>query len=346
MEDNKKPIISVRNLWKLYGDNSDKLFRNRTTPPSNKEIMKAGLFAAVRDVSFDVSQGETLVIMGLSGSGKSTLLRCVGRLIESSYGKTIVDGMNLEKASSAELINLRRHKMGMVFQHYALLAHRTVLENVELPLEVRGEAHEAREARAREMIDLVGLKGREDSFPSGLSGGQQQRVGIARSLAVDPDIWFLDEPFSALDPLIRRELQDEFLRLQKIVHKTILFVTHDFDEAMRLANRIAIMKNGRLVQVGTPEDLVLNPVDDYVASFTEHVNKSQIVTIGSIMTPVKFEVLPSGKTVLASSKLSEVADLIMENGEEMIVLDGNQKPVGIIAPDRVLKLLLESVNTG
>lgn len=345
MEDNKKPIISVRNLWKLYGENADKLFKNRKAPPSNEEIIKADLFAAVRDVNLDVSQGEILVIMGLSGSGKSTLLRCIGRLIQSSFGETIVDGMDLEKASSASLLNLRRHKMGMVFQHYALLAHRTVLENVELPLEIRGEPRKTREARALEMIELVGLKGREHSFPSGLSGGQQQRVGIARSLAVNPDIWFLDEPFSALDPLIRRELQDEFLRLQKIVHKTILFVTHDFDEAMRLANRIAIMKNGRLVQVGTPEELVLNPADDYVASFTEHVNKSQIVTIGSMMTPIEFNEPPVGKTLLASSKLSDVADLIMDNGEDMIVLNDNGEPIGLISPNKVLRLLLEGIHT-
>lgn len=346
MEDNKNPIISVRNLWKLYGEDADKLFKNRTTPPSDEEVIKAGLFAAVRNVNLDVCQGEILVIMGLSGSGKSTLLRCIARLIQSSFGETIVEGINLEEASSADLINLRRHKMGMVFQHYALLAHRTVLENVELPLEVRGEPRKQREARAREMIDLVGLKGRENSLPRGLSGGQQQRVGIARSLAVDPDIWFLDEPFSALDPLIRRELQDEFLRLQKIVHKTILFVTHDFDEAMRLANRIAIMKNGQLVQVGTPEELVLNPVDDYVASFTEHVNKSQIITIGSIMTPKQFETSPLGKTLLATSKLSDVADMIMESNEDMIVLDSNQEPIGTISPDRVLKELLESIKNG
>jgi glycine betaine/proline transport system ATP-binding protein len=286
--------------------------------------------------------------MGLSGSGKSTLLRCVSKLIEPSFGEVIVEGCDMMRASNAELIRLRRHKMGMVFQHYALLPHRTVLENVALPLEIRGEPKAAREARALEMIALVGLGDKAASYPAGLSGGQQQRVGIARSLAVDPDIWFLDEPFSALDPLIRRELQDEFIRLQQIMRKTILFVTHDFDEAIRLANRIAIMEGGRVVQIGTPEELVLHPADDYVASFTEHVNLAQVVTVGSIMTP---GVTPDpGATsgsceVPASAKLADVAARIMHAPVPVRVVDDTGRPVGTIAQDTVLTMLLDRVKS-
>lgn len=344
MENSTNPIISVKNLWKLYGPKADTLFRSRGTAPTDDEVAEGGLFPAVRDVNLEVNSGEILVIMGLSGSGKSTLLRCISKLIESSFGETTVEGINLETATSAELLNLRRHKMGMVFQHYALLAHRTVLENVSLPLEVRGEPKAAREKRALEMIDLVGLSGRENSFASGLSGGQQQRVGIARSLAVDPDIWFLDEPFSALDPLIRRELQDEFIRLQKIVQKTILFVTHDFDEAIRLANRIAIMESGRIVQIGTPEELVLNPADDYVANFTKHVNKSQVVSVGAIMSAGQVDAKQTGVTVLENSKLAEVASLIIENGTSTTVVNEDGAPVGTISRDAVLKLLLDGLN--
>ena len=193
--------------------------------------------------------------MGLSGSGKSTLVRCLARLIEPTAGEVMFAGRDLLGASPHELIELRRHKMGMVFQHFALLPHLTVLDNVAFPLEIQGVARKEREARAREMTTLVGLKGREHNLPHELSGGQQQRVGIARSLAIDPDIWFLDEPFSALDPLIRREMQNEFLRLQSVLQKTIVFITHDFDEAIRLADRIAIMQDGRIVQIGTPEEL-------------------------------------------------------------------------------------------
>lgn len=343
--DPAEAIISVRHLWKLYGAKADSFASNRTDPPSDAEISQHHMFAAVRDVSLDVHAGETLVVMGLSGSGKSTLLRCVSKLITPSFGEVIVEGCDMMRASEAELVALRRHKMGMVFQHYALLPHRTVLENVALPLEIRGEARAAREARALEMIDLVGLGDKAASYPSGLSGGQQQRVGIARSLAVDPDIWFLDEPFSALDPLIRRELQDEFIRLQQIVRKTILFVTHDFDEAIRLANRIAIMESGRVVQIGTPEELVLHPADAYVASFTEHVNLAQVVTVGSIMTPDQGARAGPG-AVKASARLADVAEQIMHQNAPVCVLGEAGRPVGTIDQDTVLRMLLDRAKSG
>ena len=230
-------------------------------------------------------EGEIFIVMGLSGSGKSTLVRCLSRLIEPTTGELTFDGKDLLKASEAELINIRRHKMGMVFQHFALLPHLTVLENVAFPLSIQGIGRTEREARAHQMIDLVSFNGREHHFPSELSGGQQQRVGIARSLAMETEIWFLDEPFSALDPLIRREMQTELIRLQNVLKKTVVFITHDFDEAIRLADRIAIMKDGEIIQIGTPEDLVNNPATSYVAEFTADVNRAKVLSARALMEP-------------------------------------------------------------
>jgi glycine betaine/proline transport system ATP-binding protein len=246
-------------------------------------LARDGYITAVRDASFDVYEGEIFVIMGLSGSGKSTLLRCMTRLIEPSAGEILFDTLELMQASEAELIDLRRHKMGMVFQHFALLPNRNVLDNVALPLEVQGIGRREREQRALEVIKLVGLDGRERYFPRELSGGQQQRVGIARSLAAEPDVWFLDEPFSALDPMIRREMQDEFMRLQNVLHKSIVFITHDFEEAIRLADRIAIMKDGAIIQIGTPEQLVLNPATDYVEEFTQGIPRAKVLSAQALM---------------------------------------------------------------
>ena len=216
----------------------------------------------MRDASLEVRKGEIFVIMGLSGSGKSTLVRCLSRLIEATAGQVLFDGTDLLRAGRREMIDIRRHKMGMVFQHFALLPHLSVLQNVAFPLRVQGVPASEREERARRSIELVGLRGREDYFPRELSGGQQQRVGIARSLVVEPEVWFLDEPFSALDPLIRREMQDEFLRLQTMLHKTIVFITHDVEEAIRLADHIAIMKDGEIIQIATAETLVTSPATE------------------------------------------------------------------------------------
>jgi glycine betaine/proline transport system ATP-binding protein len=241
--------LACRNVWKLYGPDPKSLFARLGPAPSAAALKEAGYITAVAEASLEVSRGEIFVIMGLSGSGKSTLVRCLARLIEPSAGEVIFAGRNLLDASPQELIELRRHKMGMVFQHFALLPHLTVLDNVGFPLEIQGVQRQKREARAREMTALVGLKGREYNLPHELSGGQQQRVGIARSLATDPDIWFLDEPFSALDPLIRREMQNEFLRLQSVLQKTILLPTIS-------RRRLATARNIRtaIVQIGTPEE--------------------------------------------------------------------------------------------
>ena len=259
-----EPIISCSNVWKLYGSEPRAFLQRHNGNPSREAIRKEKYIPAVHDVSFEVYPGEILVIMGLSGSGKSTLVRCLSGLIESTSGQIFIEGLDLLQATPRQMIELRRHKMGMVFQSFALLPHRTVMQNVAFPLEVQGIDRREREQKAQEMIDLVGLKGRERYYPRELSGGQQQRVGLARSLAVGPELWFLDEPFSALDPLIRREMQDEFLRLQSMLQKTIVFITHDFDEALRLSDRIAIMKDGAVDQLGTPEEIVTNPATAYV----------------------------------------------------------------------------------
>ncbi len=282
--------ISCSDLWMVFGERASReLSSVKTTSPSNNveeiaaELAGRGLIPAVQDVSFDVLDGELFVIMGLSGSGKSTLVRCLARLQEPTAGSVVIDGENLLSASSKRLTELRREKLGMVFQHFGLFPHMTVIGNVAFPLKMQGRPANERKDRALEVLELVGLAGREDAYPRELSGGQRQRVGIARSLAVNPAIWFLDEPFSALDPLIRRQLQDEFLELQKGLRKSIVFITHDIAEALKLADRIAIMRNGRIVQMGTPTDIVLKPVDDYVREFARDVAKGRHATVSSVM---------------------------------------------------------------
>jgi glycine betaine/proline transport system ATP-binding protein len=319
--------VACRHVWKLYGPQAERFLARRSVPPGPEELRAAGLIGAVRDVSLEVREGEIFVIMGLSGSGKSTLIRCLSRLVEPTAGEILFNGRDLLRASEAEMIGIRRHKIGMVFQHFALLPHLSVLQNVAFPLEVQGIDRARREARAREVIALVGLEGREGNFPRELSGGQQQRVGIARSLAAEPELWFLDEPFSALDPLIRREMQDEFLRVQRLLKKTIVFITHDFDEAIRLADRIAIMQDGAVIQTATPEELVLRPATDYVAEFTRFVPRAKVVTLGSVMRPG----LPAGDvagTLQASDRIEDVADRVEGAALPHAVADAEGRVVG------------------
>ncbi len=330
--------LACRNVWKLYGKDAAQLLAGRGGSMTAAELAERGMIGAVRNCSLSVQEGEIFIVMGLSGSGKSTLVRCLSRLIEPTAGEVDLDGKDLLKASPAELIEIRRHKMGMVFQHFALLPHLTVLENVAFPLSVQGIDRGTRETRAREVIDLVGLKGREGHYPRELSGGQQQRVGIARSLAVKPEVWFLDEPFSALDPLIRREMQSELMRLQSVLKKTIVFITHDFDEAIRLADRIAIMKDGEIIQVGTPEDLVLSPADSYVAEFTREVQRSKVMSAGRIMQPVA-NGAGHPQTVKSSDKIASFAADIVEARRSFGVIDDAGKLVGEVTADRVIDLL-------
>ena len=276
--------------------------------------------------------------MGLSGSGKSTLLRCMSKLIEPTHGQVFFEGNDLLKASEKELIDIRRHKMGMVFQHFALLPHRTVLQNVAFPLEVQGQEIQKREERAKDVIKLVGLEGREKYYPRELSGGQQQRVGLARSLAVEPDVWFLDEPFSALDPLIRKEMQNEFIRLQNLLNKTIVFITHDFDEAIRLADRIAIMYEGRIVQIGSAEELITSPANDYVAEFTKDIPRAKLLSVGSIMKPTK-KIKKSGFTIRKNDKISSVAPKIISSNSIATVVDDSGKICGELTKDQIIDIL-------
>ena len=337
---NQKPVIKCESVYKIFGTNANKLLENASGPISAEEFQKAGCIIGVNDASFEIHKGEMLVVMGLSGSGKSTLLRCISRLTDPTSGKIFIDGEDLLEMNSKQLIELRRNKMGMVFQSFALLPHKTVLENIAFPLIIKGLATEESIKKAMEMVELVGLKGRENYFPRELSGGQQQRVGIARSLAVEPDIWFLDEPFSALDPLIRKEMQDEFLRLQASLHKTIMFVTHDFDEALRLADRIAIMKDGIIEQLDTPDNIVLNPATEYVKKFTEYVPREKVLKIESIMDEYD-QSLAGNNTVSKDAIIETVAESILESKENLTVIDVNNdnKPIGILQPKKVITVL-------
>lgn len=314
--------LSCRNVWKVFGAHPDKFFNNRDgllSDPQNtlRAIRESQHIPACADVSFDVHVGEIFVIMGLSGSGKSTVVRCMSRLVDATAGQVLLDGEDLLSVSHKDLIEYRRHKMGMVFQNFGLMPHLSVLENVAFPLELQGVSRSERLKRAHQMIETVGLKGRETSFPHQLSGGQQQRVGIARSLAVEPELWFLDEPFSALDPLIRRQMQDEFLRLQRELHKSIVFITHDFLEAIRIADRMAIMKDGQIVQIGRPVDLILNPANDYVREFTNDVPWELVLTAGDIASD---NPAPTGiRQVSASDNIASLLPFLADHDDGVAV---------------------------
>jgi glycine betaine/proline transport system ATP-binding protein len=335
----EQPVISCKNVWKVFGAKPEAYLKTMPEGRSFDEIREDGYIAGVKDVSIEVARGEMLVIMGLSGSGKSTLVRCFSRLHEITAGSIEIDGQDIMSLTEKELIDLRRNKMGMVFQSFGLLPHRTVLENVAFPLEMRGQDKHTRRARALEVIKLVGLEGREEYFPRELSGGQQQRVGIARSLAIEPDIWFLDEPFSALDPLIRREMQDEFLRLQGLLGKTIVFITHDFDEALRLADRIAIMKDGAVEQCDTPDQIVLHPATEYVRKFTEEIDKARVITAKTLATA---ENIGTGDAVPADATIKKLAKLLVHDTREVIPVIEDGVIIGGMNRADGLTLLLEA----
>jgi len=331
------PVISCQNVWKIFGADPQGFLKKMQPGMSFDDIRAAGYIAGVKDVSIDVYPGEMLVIMGLSGSGKSTLVRCFSRLHDITGGTITVEGQDIMQLPEKELIELRRSKMGMVFQSFGLLPHRSVLDNVAFPLEMRGQDKHTRRARALEVIKLVGLEGREDYFPRELSGGQQQRVGIARSLAIEPDIWFLDEPFSALDPLIRKEMQDEFLRLQQMLQKTIVFITHDFDEALRLADRIAIMKDGAVEQCDTPDQIVMNPATEYVRKFTEDIDKARVVSAGIL---AKAGATGSGEPVDAKASIKSLASLLVHDARDVIPVAKDGAIIGGMKRQDGLSVLL------
>jgi glycine betaine/proline transport system ATP-binding protein len=337
--------LSCRNLWKVYGDRPDSFFASGRGAVDDaatlgRKIREAGHIAAACDVSFDVRVGEIFVIMGLSGSGKSTVVRCLSRLVEPTAGEVVLDGCDLLDASVEELIDLRRHKMGMVFQNFGLLPHLNVIDNVAFPLRLQGVARTERYQRAQRVVDLVGLTGREAAFPSELSGGQQQRVGIARSLAVDPAMWFLDEPFSALDPLIRRQMQDEFLRLQQLLRKSIVFITHDFLEALRIADRMAIMRDGAIVQIGSPAELVLNPADSYVAEFTNEVPRARVLTAADVLDPGA--TVRDAPRIDCRAKLDELLPRLAGRPDGVLVLGPTGDALGMATAQSVISALAAS----
>lgn len=332
-------VIECDSVYKIFGKNAQKMLQQSGGMVDAGTFLSAGCIVGVNNASFEVHQGELLVIMGLSGSGKSTLLRCVSRLIDATAGRILIEGQDLLAMNNKQLTELRRNKMGMVFQSFGLLPHKTVLENIAFPLQIKGNSTKKSIERAMDMVGLVGLEGRENNFPRQLSGGQQQRVGIARSLAVEPDIWFLDEPFSALDPLIRKDMQDEFLRLQSVLNKTILFVTHDFDEALRLADRIAIMKEGVIEQLDTPANIVLNPATEYVRKFTEDVPREKVLTIESVMEPVGSSEELSDLRVSKDSIIETVAESILNQDKPVAVVDANNDVVGALHSSHVISVL-------
>ena len=334
-----EPVIRCDSVYKIFGDNAQSMLEASGGIVDAAKFHESGCIVGVNNASFEVYAGELLIVMGLSGSGKSTLLRCISRLTDATAGNIYVDGEDILSMTSKELIELRRNKMGMVFQSFALLPHKTVLENIAFPLQVKGISTDDSIQRAKEMVDLVSLSGRENYFPRQLSGGQQQRVGIARSLAIEPDIWFLDEPFSALDPLIRKEMQDEFLRLQSVLSKTILFVTHDFDEALRLADRIAIMKDGIIEQLDTPANIVLNPATEYVRKFTEEVPREKVLKIESVMDPFDPSEIMSDMTVSKDAIIETVAESVLNSEKPVTVVDNAGEAVGTLHRSKVVNIL-------
>lgn len=313
--ENMQEKIVVKNLFKVFGKHPDRALKALKQGKSKDDILKeTRLVVGVQDASFTVYKKEIFVLMGLSGSGKSTLERLLNRLHEPTSGEIIIDGIDITRLNKKELRDFRRkHFCGMVFQNFAILPHRTVLGNVEFGLELQGVDKETRHKRAMEMIQQVGLEGNEESYPDQLSGGMQQRVGLARGLAVDADIILMDEAFSALDPLIRRQMQDELLQLQNKLQKTIVFVTHDLDEAFRLGDRIAIMKDGKIVQVGTAEQIISKPADDYVKAFVEDMDRSAVLTAGSILQPLVEQAFPNDgpRTMMRKIRQNKLTGLVM-----------------------------------
>ena len=333
------PKVEVRNLYKIFGPSPKKMIPLLKQGKGKAEILKStGHGVGVNNANFQVEEGEFFVVMGLSGSGKSTLIRCLNLLIRPTSGQVLIDGEDITQCKKEELLHIRRKKIAMVFQNFALLPHRTVESNVEFGLEIQGVAPEIRRKRADDALKMVGLEGHEDRMPSQLSGGMQQRVGLARALANDPDILLMDEAFSALDPLIRKEMQDELLALQTKMHKTIVFITHDLDEALKLGDRIAIMKDGVIVQIGTPEDILTNPADDYVREFVQDVNRVKVVTAATIMRrPDPIAYARDGVRV-AVRKMKEASI------SSIFVVDKEQHLKGILSIDNAVALLKTGVH--
>jgi glycine betaine/proline transport system ATP-binding protein len=335
----ESPALHVEGLWKIFGPKADKIMASGDAELSRKELQeKTGHVVGIRDVSFDVAPGEVFVVMGLSGSGKSTLVRLLTRLIEPTSGTVTLYGDDITAMSDKALLDTRRRKVSMVFQHFGLLPHRKVIDNVAFGLEVRGEARGDRRGRAQEMVDLVGLSGYENNFPDQLSGGMQQRVGLARALAADPDIMMFDEPFSALDPLIRRDMQNEVIRLHHEVGKTMVFITHDLAEALKLGDRILIMRDGEIVQIGTPDEVVAQPADDYVKDFVSDVPRSHVLTLRWVMHEPEGET-PDGPVLQADQIVRDAARAVLDHHGPCRVAEGD-KIVGVVDDEDILRVVV------
>ena len=332
--------VKLRGIWKIFGPNPQYVFESMDRAASQSEIMvDTGHVVAVRDVSLDISQGEVFVVMGLSGSGKSTLVRCLSRLIEPTAGQVIIDDADVTAMDGDQLRQLRRHTVSMVFQRFGLFPHRRIIDNVGYGLEVQGVNVNDRRAKAQEVLELVGLEGWENHYPHELSGGMQQRVGLARALAVDPEIMLCDEPFSALDPLIRRDMQNELLKLQQSLHKTIIFITHDFLEAIKLGDRVAIMKDGEIVQIGTSQEIVAHPVNDYVLKFTQDVPRAKVLTAESIMQPANGRESPTLEKVASDTTIERLIPQISGGDGVLSVVDEQGTVIGVLDRHTVLMAL-------
>ena len=334
------PALHVEGLWKIFGPRADKIIGTDQAQLSRKELQEqTGHVIGIRDVSFDVAPGEVFVVMGLSGSGKSTLVRLLTRLIEPTAGKVELYGEEITGMSESALLETRRRKVSMVFQHFGLLPHRKVVDNVAFGLEVRGEPKAKRRNRAQEMVDLVGLSGYENNYPDQLSGGMQQRVGLARALAADPEIMMFDEPFSALDPLIRRDMQNEVIRLHEEVGKTMVFITHDLAEALKLGDRILIMRDGKIVQIGTPDEVVGAPADDYVRDFTSEVPKSHVLTLKWVMRPPDHDLAADGPVLQSNQIVRDAARIVLDHRGPCRVFDGDEL-VGVVDDEDILRVVV------
>ena len=331
--------LDLRNIWKVFGpgDGSSAIELAKTGVSRNEILQQTQQTVAVRDVSFSVARGETFVVMGLSGSGKSTLIRCLSRLIEPTQGEVFLEGDNLLAMDEEQLRQVRRGRMSMVFQHFGLFPHRKVIDNIAYGLEVQKVDKQTRIAKATEILKTVGLDGWANHYPQQLSGGMQQRVGLASALAVDPQILLFDEPFSALDPLIRKEMQDELIRLQKTMQRTVVFITHDFAEALLLGDRIAIMKDGSFDQVGTPEEIVSSPATPYVREFVNDVPRAKVLSVKTVT--VAGTAATNGRTVMATAKIETIIPMLLEGDEAITVLDASSKAIGIVNRQSVAKIL-------
>jgi len=347
--DSSSSAIQIQNVWKVFGNTS----KEALDAIQNKKISKTEALEnynsviGVSDVSFDVKQGEIFCVMGLSGSGKSTLVRHINRLLEPTSGKILINGQNVMALDRENLQELRNKKIGMVFQNFALMPHRSVVDNIAMPLEIRGVSKNDRLDAANKILEIVELQGWGNKFAHELSGGMQQRVGLARALAADPEFLLMDEPFSALDPLIRRQLQAEFIKLSKQMKKTTVFITHDLDEAVRVGHRIAIMRDGKVIQIGTPEEIVVSPADEYVADFVKGISRLKVVQAKTIMQSIESYENANGKldensnSVGENELLSKLIELSKSSEGPLIVKDDNQNNVGVLTQSDLLKAVIE-----